>query len=36
MIGDSMVSRTRFYSRQVTESLSTPHNIISVGERGDG
>lgn len=31
-----MTSKTRFYNRQVAESLSTPHNIISIGENGDG
>lgn len=31
-----MVGRTRFYNRQVSESLSTPHHIISIGENGDG
>ena len=31
-----MASRTRFYNRQVAESLSTPHHIISIGEHGDG
>jgi len=31
-----MTSKTRFYSRQVAEYLSTPHNIISIGEKNDG
>lgn len=31
-----MANKTRFYNRQVAESLSTPHNIISIGENGDG
>lgn len=31
-----MSSKTRFYNRQVAESLSTPHHIISIGEQGDG
>lgn len=31
-----MGNKTRFYNRQVAESLSTPHHIISIGEQGDG
>lgn len=31
-----MGNKTRFYNRQVAESLSTPHHIISIGENGDG
>jgi predicted protein tyrosine phosphatase len=31
-----MSGKTRFYNRQVAESLSTTHNIISIGENGDG
>jgi predicted protein tyrosine phosphatase len=31
-----MSGKTRFYNRQVAESLSIPHNIISIGENGDG
>lgn len=31
-----MANKTRFYNRQVAESLSTPHNIISIGEKNDG
>lgn len=31
-----MGNKTRFYNRQVAESLSTPHYIISIGEQGDG
>ena len=31
-----MTNTTRFYSRQVAQSLKTPHNIISIGEAGDG
>lgn len=31
-----MANKTRFYSRQVAQDLSTPHNIISIGENGDG
>lgn len=30
-----MGNKTRFYNRQVAESLSTPHHIISIGEQGD-
>lgn len=31
-----MRNKTRFYNRQVAESLSTPHHIISIGEKNDG
>lgn len=31
-----MTNKTRFYNRQVAESLTKPHNIISIGENDDG